>query len=114
MKGERVELPGLRFETLRRVQSGLWGTRTSWFTTLAQRTGCRDGAPVLLLFLLAILATICAAQETVLHVEVKLVSVFVNVTDQNGAIVGGLTKDDFHVAEDGRPQEIAVFERQSE
>jgi Ca-activated chloride channel family protein len=50
----------------------------------------------------------------VLHVEVKLVSVFVNVTDQNGAIVGGLTKDDFHVAEDGRPQEIAVFERQSE
>jgi Ca-activated chloride channel family protein len=55
-----------------------------------------------------------AAQETVLHVDVKLVSVFVNVTDRNGAIVGGLTKDDFHVTEDGRPQEIAVFERQSE
>jgi Ca-activated chloride channel family protein len=36
------------------------------------------------------------------------------VTDATGAIVGGLTKADFAVTEDGRPQEIAVFERQSE
>ena len=49
-----------------------------------------------------------------LHVDVKLVNVFVNVTDANGAIVGGLTRDDFALAEDGRPQQIAVFERQSE
>jgi Ca-activated chloride channel family protein len=55
-----------------------------------------------------------AAQDTVLRVDVKLVSVFVNVTDKNGAVVGGLAKDDFHVTEDGRPQDIAVFERQSE
>jgi Ca-activated chloride channel family protein len=50
----------------------------------------------------------------VLKVNVKLVSVFTNVTDATGAIVGGLTKADFAVTEDGRPQEIAVFERQSE
>ena len=49
-----------------------------------------------------------------LHVNVKLVNVFTNVTDATGAIVGGLTKDDFALAEDGRPQKIAVFERQSE
>lgn len=49
-----------------------------------------------------------------LHVNVKLVSVFTNVTDAKGAIVGGLTKDDFAVTEDGRPQKISVFERQSE
>jgi len=49
-----------------------------------------------------------------LHVNVKLVNVFTNVTDATGAIVGGLTKDDFAVTEDGRPQKIAVFERQSE
>jgi Ca-activated chloride channel family protein len=55
-----------------------------------------------------------AAQEATLHVDVKLVSVFVNVTDQTGAIVGSLTRDDFALTEDGRPQEIAVFERQSE
>ena len=49
-----------------------------------------------------------------LQVNVKLVNVFTNVTDSTGAIVGGLTKDDFAVTEDGRPQRIAVFERQSE
>jgi Ca-activated chloride channel family protein len=49
-----------------------------------------------------------------LHVDVKLVNVFVNVTDANGAIVGGLTRDDFSVAEDSRPQKIALFERESE
>jgi Ca-activated chloride channel homolog len=55
-----------------------------------------------------------AAQGTTLHVDVKLVSVFVNVTDKNGALVGGLGKNDFALFEDGRPQEIAVFERESE
>jgi Ca-activated chloride channel family protein len=54
------------------------------------------------------------AQDTTLHVEVKLVSVFANVTDRNGAIIGDLAKDDFAVTEDGRPQQIAVFEKQSE
>ena len=44
----------------------------------------------------------------------KLVSLFVNVTDKNGAIVGSLTQDDFKIFEDGRPQKIAVFERESE
>ncbi len=43
--------------------------------------------------------------------NVKLVNIFVNVTDKNGAIVGGLTRDDFAVFEDGRPQQIALFER---
>jgi len=52
--------------------------------------------------------------QMTLHVGVNLVSVFVNVTDRNGAIVGALNKDDFAVFEDGRPQEIKVFERQSE
>lgn len=54
------------------------------------------------------------AQDATFHVDVKLVNIFVNVTDKNGSIVGGLTKDDFAVFEDGRPQQIALFERQSE
>jgi Ca-activated chloride channel family protein len=61
-----------------------------------------------------LLAAPLAAQETTLHVDVKLVSVFVNVADHNGALVGGLKRDDFALFEDGRPQDIAVFERQSE
>src|SRR5262249_39468994 len=52
--------------------------------------------------------------DVTLRVDVRLVSVFVNVTDAHGAIVGGLTREDFSVAEDNRPQQIAVFERQSE
>jgi Ca-activated chloride channel family protein len=64
--------------------------------------------------LMALAPTALAAQETTLHVEVKLVNIFVNVTDRNGAFVGGLTRDDFAVFEDGRPQQIAIFERQSE
>ena len=76
-----------------------------------------DWTRVRALFMLAavaLCATALAAQEMTLHVDVKLVSVFVNVTDRNGAIVGGLTRDDFGLTEDGRRQQIAVFERQSE
>jgi Ca-activated chloride channel family protein len=54
------------------------------------------------------------AQELTLRMDVKLVNVFVNVIDQNGAIVSGLTREDFALAEDGRPQQITVFERLSE
>jgi Ca-activated chloride channel family protein len=64
--------------------------------------------------LLALAPLGLAAQEAILRVDVKLVNVFVNVTDGNGAIVGGLAREDFALTEDGRPQQIAVFERQSE
>jgi Ca-activated chloride channel homolog len=53
-------------------------------------------------------------EDKPLRLDVKLVSIFVNVTDKSGAIVGGLTQDDFKLFEDGRPQKIAHFERQSE
>jgi Ca-activated chloride channel homolog len=53
------------------------------------------------------------AQDTTFHMDVNLVNIFVNVTDQNGSIVGGLTKDDFAIFEDGRPQEISFFDRES-
>jgi Ca-activated chloride channel homolog len=49
-----------------------------------------------------------------LRVNVRLVNVFVNATDSNGAPVGGLLKENFHLTEDGRPQKISVFEKQSD
>lgn len=52
--------------------------------------------------------------DVTLRVDVKLVNVFVNVTDAHGAIIGGLTRDDFAISEDNRTQQIAVFERESE
>ena len=53
-------------------------------------------------------------QQPELRIDTKLVAVYTNVTDKTGAIVGGLTKADFRVFEDGRPQEIGVFERESQ
>ncbi len=48
-----------------------------------------------------------------ISVNVRLVNVFVNVTDDKGAPVAGLDKDDFLIYEDGHPQKIAVFERET-
>jgi Ca-activated chloride channel homolog len=48
-----------------------------------------------------------------LKVDVKLVNVFVTVTDGHGAPVGGLKKEDFALLEDGKPQTISVFDKES-
>jgi len=66
------------------------------------------------LLLLLLTAGTRAQEGPVFHIDTKLVNLWVNVTDKNGAIVGQLTKDDFKIAEDGRSQEIAIFERESE
>jgi Ca-activated chloride channel family protein len=50
---------------------------------------------------------------TTLKVDVNLVNVFVTVTDDHGAPIGGLTKENFVLREDGREQRIAVFDRES-
>jgi Ca-activated chloride channel homolog len=52
-------------------------------------------------------------QTPTINVNVRLVNVFVNVTDDKGAPVPGLDKDDFAISEDGHPQKIAVFERET-
>jgi len=46
--------------------------------------------------------------------EVKVVNVFATVRDKDGHIVTNLTKDDFTLLEDGRPQTIRYFSRQSD
>jgi Ca-activated chloride channel family protein len=48
-----------------------------------------------------------------IKVDVKLVNVFVTVTDDHGAPVVGLTKDNFELQEDGKRQKIAVFDKES-
>ncbi len=47
-------------------------------------------------------------------VDVKLVNLFVTVTDSTGAPVPSLTKNDFQIFEDGVPQDLRVFDRESE
>ncbi|MBS1801583.1 MAG: VWA domain-containing protein [Acidobacteria bacterium] len=48
-----------------------------------------------------------------IRVESRLVNVAVNVVDKTGAPVGGLQQGDFEVLEDGKPQKIAYFEKES-
>jgi len=50
---------------------------------------------------------------TTLRVDVNLVNVFVTVTDEHGAPIGGLTKENFVLKEDDREQRIAVFDKES-
>lgn len=71
----------------------------------------RIWAPLLAMTLLAPLA---AQQPDTFKVNVKLVNVFVTVTDQQGAPIGNLTKQDFKISEDGVPQKISVFNKESE
>lgn len=52
--------------------------------------------------------------EPTFKVDVRLVNVFATVTNEYGAPIGGLTKDQFEVFEDGIPQKIAVFSRESQ
>jgi len=51
--------------------------------------------------------------ESTYRVNVRLVNVFTTVTDSRGAPVADLTKDDFQLLEDGVPQTIKVFEKES-
>ena len=46
-------------------------------------------------------------------VESRLVPVALNIVDEKGVPVSGLTVDQFEVLEDGKPQKIAVFDRES-
>ncbi len=48
-----------------------------------------------------------------LKVDVKLVNVYVTVTDPHGAPVAGLKKENFTLQEDGRDQIISVFDKES-
>ena len=66
--------------------------------------------------LVLLLTAACVAQEpsTTLTVDVKLVNVFVTVTDEHGAPVSSLKKEDFKLLEDGKEEKISIFEKQSE
>jgi VWFA-related protein len=51
---------------------------------------------------------------TTLSVKVKVVNVLATVRDKHGKIVNGLTKNDFTLSEDGRPQTLKYFARETD
>src|SRR5579859_7059788 len=48
-----------------------------------------------------------------LKVNVNVVQLFFNVKDKHGALIPNLTKDDFTIAEDSKPQTIKYFTAES-
>ncbi len=69
-----------------------------------------------ILVLLVFAACLGSAPEEpsiTLKIDVRLVNVFVTVTDQRGAPVGSLDRENFHLLEDGKEQKISVFDKES-
>ena len=55
-----------------------------------------------------------AQTEPTIRVDVRLVRILATVKDAAGQLTGDLARGDFAVTDNGAPQEIAVFERQTE
>jgi VWFA-related protein len=84
--------------------------RDWFFASMLRRTILR-----LLLLCLAFSIQLLRAQQPpvtapAIKVEARVVLVDVVVTDQNGQAVPGLSKQDFHILEDGAPQSISSFD----
>src|SRR5271154_4320442 len=81
----------------------------------ASSYGLRAGVLRAVVILLGCTGVVAAAQEpeTTLKVDVKLVNVFVTVTDAHGAPVPNLQKENFLLKEDGKEQKIAIFDKES-
>lgn len=59
-------------------------------------------------------SAILRGQETTIKTDVNVVNVFATVRDKKGQIVRDLTQADFMLQEDGRPQTIKYFSRESD
>ena len=49
-----------------------------------------------------------------IQVEVNLVNILATVRDKHGALINNLSKDDFILTEDGKPQQIKYFARETD
>jgi len=70
-------------------------------------------ATLVLVFFATCVAIAQDEPSTTLKINVRLVNVFVTVTDGKGAPISALTKDNFRLSEDGQDQKIAVFDKES-
>jgi len=58
--------------------------------------------------------SLAGQQQPTFSADVKIVSVLAIVRDKKGSLVHGLTKDDFTLFEDGRPQNIRYFSQDAD
>ena len=68
--------------------------------------------PVILLLLASV--TLLSQETPTFSSDVKVVNVLTTVRDKKGSIVNNLTKDDFKLTQDGQPQTIRYFTRETD
>src|SRR5262245_23380207 len=66
------------------------------------------------LVLAAVLAAAHRAEEQTIKVDVDLVNVYLTVSNQRGRLISNLTQENFSVFEDGQPQVITHFSRETD
>jgi VWFA-related protein len=71
------------------------------------------GSKHLFILLLFAAGGIHAQDTTIFSTDVRVVSLFATVRDPQGHVVPNLTQEDFTLEEDGRPQAIRYFSRES-
>jgi VWFA-related protein len=70
---------------------------------------------VLLICAIAVVDQVPAQEpDATFRSDVKVVSILANVMGKEGQLIRDLTKDDFRILENGRPQEIKYFSRDSD
>lgn len=67
-----------------------------------------------MIFAAVLAAQVRDDQEPVIKVDVDVVNLLCSVRDKHGAYVSNLTKDDFAIFEDGKPQTIRYFNREKD
>src|SRR5271165_2866331 len=73
------------------------------------------GAPILLaLFAVISLKSLLAQDVPTFSSDVKVVNVLATVRDKHGQIVNNLTKEDFKLQQDGQPQAIHYFAKETD
>src|SRR5882757_5314388 len=53
-------------------------------------------------------------EPAAIKVDVDVVNILCSVRDKKGALIGNLTKDDFTLLEDGKPQTVKYFEKETD
>jgi VWFA-related protein len=76
-----------------------------------------SGASAAFALMIAALLPLASAQPEQgpkIAVEVKVVNIFASVRDKHGALQANLGKDDFILEEDGKPQSITYFSKDTD
>src|SRR5580698_6478712 len=66
------------------------------------------------LLFVAVAPLLSQQQGPTISVNVKLVTMFATVRDKHGALIRNLSKDDFQLQQDGHPQTITYFAKESD